>query len=270
MGARLSENKKTIEKSRKRGDGWNYGMIIGNSEYACQGLSDLPSIKADRKLIVDRLGNPETYNIDFTNSEHTTQIGDFTNVEDIIGQVEEFMEQVEAHVKEERGRGGEADKLLMLFLGHGGKVQGVDCVLGVDGKPYPVNSILHKILDKRIARKIVMILDCCRNKLDPKQFILSDEYINSAQDATSFNNAIRIWSTEETHKATALSGVTFFEALDEVLERNPDGVKIANLERVLNELWKEKQRLHPKTRGRVAYTCRVDLNGDYESMFPCE
>ena len=93
------------EKKRSRGDGWNYGMIIGNSDYSCKGLTNLPTVKADRKLIVNRLGNRETYNIDFTNSEHKTQIGDFTNVEDIIGQVEEFMEQVEAHVKEERGRG---------------------------------------------------------------------------------------------------------------------------------------------------------------------
>ena len=96
---------KKTEKKKSSGDGWNYGMIIGNSKYDCAGLSNLPSIKDDRKLIVDRLGNQETYNIDFTFSEHTTQVDDYTNVEDIIEQVEEFMEQVEAEVTE--GEGGE-------------------------------------------------------------------------------------------------------------------------------------------------------------------
>ena len=99
---------KKTEKKKSSGDGWNYGMIIGNSKYDCAGLSNLPSIKDDRKLIVDRLGNQETYNIDFTFSEHTTQVDDYTNVEDIIEQVEEFMEQVEAEVTE--GEGGEEEQ----------------------------------------------------------------------------------------------------------------------------------------------------------------
>ena len=164
--------------------------------------------------------------------------------------------------------GGGIETLVMFFLGHGGKVQGVDCLLGVDGKPYPVNSILHQILDKKCAKKVIMILDCCRNKLDPKEFLLTDKEISDAQGITAFEKVIRIWSTEETHKATALSGATFVEALCEVLEKNSNGVKLESLERILNEHWGEKQKQHPKM-GRVVYTCKVDLNRDYESMFPC-
>ena len=156
------EHKQRVEaeKKKKRADGWNYGMIIGNSEYDFPGLADLPSIKEDRKLITNTLGNHESYNIDFSNSEHPAIIDDFTNVEDIIGQVEDFMDEVEEKVTKARGDGGEADTLLMFFLGHGGKVQGVDCILGVNGKPYPINSILHKILKKRCAKKDIMVLDC--------------------------------------------------------------------------------------------------------------
>ena len=158
----------------------------------------------------------------------------------------------------------------MFFLGHGGKVQGVDCILGVDGKPYPVNSILQKIEDKRLAKKVIIILDCCRNRLDSAKFILSEEEIKNTQDFTAFDKVIRIWSTQETHKATARSGATFPEALCEVLEKNPEGVKMVNLERILNKLWKEKQKQHLK-KVRVVYKCKVDLilNEEYESMFPC-
>ena len=259
----------SIETEKKGGgDGWNYGMIIGNSEYSCKMLSNLPTIKVDRKLVVNRLGNKKTYNIDFSNSEHPAIIDDYTNVEDIIGQVEDFMDEVEEKVTAGRGIGGVADTLFMFFLGHGGKVQGVDCILGVDGKPYPINSILHKILDKKCARKVIMILDCCRNKLDPTVFVLSNKEISKAQDFTDFNNVINIWSNQETHKATDLSGATFSAALDEVLEKNPEGVRTADLEQILNEYWKKMQRSHPKM-NRVVYRCDVDLNGDYESMFPC-
>ena len=58
---RKVENKEqgqSIETEKKRcgGDSWNYRMIIGNSEYDCPGLTDLPSIKEDRKLISDTPG----------------------------------------------------------------------------------------------------------------------------------------------------------------------------------------------------------------------
>ena len=155
----------------------------------------------------------------------------------------------------------------MFFLGHGGKVQGVDCILGVNGTPYPVNSILHKILDKKGAKKIIMILDCCRNRLDPKQFPLTDKEIYNAQEFTAFEKVIRIWSTQETHMATAKSRTTFSEALCEVLEKNPAGVKMENLERILNEHWGKKQKLSFK--GNIKYKCKVDIDGDYESKFPC-
>ena len=79
---------------------------------------------------------------------------------------------------------------------------------------------------------------------------------------------IGIWSTQETHKATAQSGATFSEALCEVLERDPGGVKMENLERILNEHWGDKQKQHPKM-GRVVYRCKMDPNGDYDVMFPC-
>ena len=244
-------------------------MIIGNIEYTCKGLSNLPSIKEDRKLIVDTLGNQDTYHIDFNHSEHPAKIDDYTNVEGIIGQVEEFIEEVEEKVTEARGKGGEADTLLLFFLCHGGKVHGIDCLIGVDGKPYPVNSILHKILEKRCAKKVIMILDCCRNKLDPKQFPLADKEISNAGGITAFEKVIRIWSTEETHMATALSGATFSEALCEVLEKYSNGVKLESLERILNEHWGETQRQHPKM-GKVVYNCKVDLSKDYDFIFPCK
>ena len=256
------------ETMRSKCDGWNYGLIIGNSEYACTGLSDLPTIKADRKFIFDKLGNRETFNIDFTNSEHPSQIDEYTNVEDIIGQVQMFMEEVEEKVTQARGRGGEADTFLMFFFGHGGNVKGIDCVLGVNGKPYSVKSILHKILDKSIARKVIMILDCCRNKLDSDRFKLLDEEIKNLQLLTDFTKVIRIWSTEETHEAPARSRATFSEALCEVLEKNTKGVKMANLEQILNEHWWQKQKNHPMM-GKVVYTCKVDPTRDYESMFLC-
>ena len=255
-------------KPRSRGDGWNYGMIIGNSEYNCPGLCELQSIKEDRKLISERLGHQETYNIDFTCSEHKSQKADYTNVKDIIGQVAAFMKEVEVKVNKARGKGGEVETLLMFFLGHGGQVQGIDCILGEEGKPYPISSILHKIQDKRLAKKVIMILDCCRNRLDPDKFLLSKEEIKNAQDFTAFEKVIRIWSTQETHKATAQSGATFSEALCAVLEKNPDGVKMETLERILNEQWGEKQKKYLK-KGRVVYKCKVDLNSDYDSMFPC-
>ena len=264
---RDGEEKQT-EKKRSRGDGWHYGMIIGNSEYDGKGLSNLPTIEEDRKLICDTLGNQQTFQINFTYSEHEWQIDDYTNVEDIGEQVEEFLKEVENNVTEARGKGGEAGTLYMFFLGHGGKVQGVDCLLGVKGTPYPVNSILHKILDKKCAKKIILILDCCRNRLDPKQFSLTEEAIIDAQEFTAFDKVIRIWSTQETHKATAKSGITFSEALCEVLEENPKGVKIDNLERILNERWggRQKQLLN----GIVKYKCKVDLDGEYDFMFPCD
>ena len=106
-------------------------------------------------------------------------------------------------------------------------------------------------------------------KLDSNKFILSDEDISNVQAFTDFTKVIRIWSTQETHKATARSGATFSEALCEVLEENPRGVKMDSLERILNEHWKEKQRHHPKL-GRVVYKCKVDINSDYEFMFPCK
>ena len=251
-----------------RGDGWNYGMIIGNSEYTCPGLSDLPSIKTDRELIYHRLGTHGSFNIDFSNSEHLTQIKNYTNVEDITGRVEAFLNQVEEKVTKGRGRGGGADTLLMFFLGHGGNVQGVDCMLGVKGKPYPVNSIIHKILDKSNAKKIIMILDFCRNKLNEQTFILSNEEVENAKECTDFTKIIRIWSAEETHKATDRSGATFSEALCEVLERNPNGVEMRNLEQILNEQWGEKQKQHHKMKGRVLYSCKVDLTRDYNLKFP--
>ena len=64
-----------------------------------------------------------------------------------------------------------------------------------------------------------------------------------------------------------MSGATFSEALCEVLERNPKGVKRENLERVLNKRWGKTQKRHPKM-GRIIYTCKVDLNRDYASLFP--
>ena len=207
-------------------------MIIGKSDYDCKGLSNLPTIKADRKLFLDRLGNKETFSIDFNFSEHPCQIDEYTNVENIIGQVEAFMDEVEDTVTDARGRVGDADTLMMFFLGHYGKVQEIDCFLGVNGKPYPVNSILHKIMDKRCAKKVIVIFDGCRNRLDSNHFNLSNEEINNAVevDFMDFSQVIRIWSTEETHKATALSRSNFAEALCEVLEENPDRVKMANLE----------------------------------------
>ena len=263
------EHKQRVEaeKKKNRGDGWNYGMIIGNSEYDFPGLADLPAIKEDRKLITNTLGNHESYNIDFSNSEHPAIIDDFTNVEDIIGQVEDFMDEVEEKVTEARGDGGEADTLLMFFLGHGGKVQGVDCILGVDGKPYPINSILHKILKKRCAKKVIMVLDCCRNNLDSDRFNLSKKEMKNATKFTSFEKVIRIWSTQETHKATARSGATFSEALCAVLEKSNEEIMMNNVEQILNNHWGEKQKQHLK--GRVVYKCKVDLDGDYESVFPC-
>ena len=255
------------EKKKNRGDGWNYGMIIGNSEYDCPGLTDLPSIKEDRKLISNTLGNHDSYNVDFSNSEHPAIIDDYTNVEDIIGQVKDFMNEVRDKVTEGRGSGGEADTLLMFFLGHGGKVHGIDCILGVDGKPYPINSILHKILNKRCAKKVIMFLDCCRNNLDSDKFSLSKEEITNATKFTAFDKVIRIWSTQETHKATARSGATFSEALCEVLKENNEELKMKDVEQILNNHWGEKQKHQFK--GKVKYKCKVDLDGDYESIFPC-
>ena len=159
--------------------------------------------------------------------------------------------------------------MLMFFLGHGGKVQGVDCILGVDSKPYPVNSILHKILDQKCAKRIVMVLDFCRNLLDHQTFPLSDKEINDAHEFTAFQKVTRIWSTEETHKATAMSGATFVEALCEVLKKLPEGVKVKDLEETLNNHWGEKQKQHPAMR-RVKYTCEIDYAKDSrESTFPC-
>ena len=195
---RLEEEKRKVEnkeqeqsieteKKRCRVDGWNFGMTIGNSEYACPGLADLPSIKEDRKPISDTLQKQKSSNIDFSNSEHPANSDNYTNVEDIIGQVEDFMNEVDNKVTEGRGDGGEADTLLMFFLGHGGKVQGVDCIL----------ASLHPC-----------ILDCCRNNLDSDQFSLSKKEIRNATKFTALEKVIRVWSTQETQKATARSGAT--------------------------------------------------------------
>ena len=91
-----------------------------------------------------------------------------------------------------------------------------------------------------------MILDCCRNKLDPRTFPLSDEQITDAQDATDLAKVIQIWATEENHQSCGRNGATFSEALCEVLDKNPKGVKTENLERFLNKHWREKQRKHLK------------------------
>ena len=265
---RTEKNQKEPTISERGGDGWDYGMIIGNSEYdGIKGLSNLPTITTDRELISATFGNQDIFNIDFTFSEHPCQIEDYTNVENIIGQVEVFITEMEKKVKKRRGKGGQADSLLMFFSGHGGKVQGVDCILGVDGKPYPINSILHKVLEKSSAKKVTMILDCCRNRLNPNVFSLTPEQIRDAEEAISFDRVTRIWATEETHVATALSGATFAEALCYVLKKYPMGVKTVNLERILNKSWGKKQKRHPKMR-RIVYTCKVDLNRDYKSMFP--
>ena len=90
---------------------------------------------------------------------------------------------------------------------------------------------------------------------------------NRTERATHVDRAraTRVQKRRSPGKATDLSGATFSAALDEVLEKNPEGVRTADLEQILNEYWKKMQRSHPKM-NKVVYRCDVDLMG---IMSPC-
>ena len=258
-----------------RDHGWNYGVFIANEIYRGQDilkmtLQNLATVITDRELLLKRLTSEE-FNFDFglcTGSE----LDEHTNVKDIGELVETFVENLRDEVNSKKGIGGDIDTLIVYFLGHGISLFGIDCLLGVDGFPYPVVLILQIVQSSRMAKKIVMVLDCCRNTVQLDQFREDQQAriktaLEEARKKTAFDKVVRIYSAQEGDTATDLKGATFAASLDKVLEGNPGGIRGKDLQNCLNSQWKKLQKEHSGMRGRVNYFCEVKYNNS-EFNFP--
>ena len=243
--------------------GFDFGLVICNEEYEPRmkevmpgaTLDNLPTVKPDRQKIVSRLGKTFFYNFDLMGplSQNNfdcskIEISEFyENIDDIELAVKIFVKDLKGKVEKEKGKGGSINNLLFYFLGHGCTIQGKDCLLGVNGHPYPVNSLLEHLITLKF-NKLILILDCCRNNMELQLFHSNNtEEIKAKLDLVdktpiSFDKITRIYSAQEGHKATDKAGATFADVLDELLSANPEGVDEDKLQRILNEKWGRLQR----------------------------
>ena len=243
--------------------GFDFGLVICNEEYEPRmkevmpgaTLDNLPTVKPDRQKMVARLGKKFFYNFDLMGplSQNNfdcskTEIRDlYENIDDIEFAVKIFVKDLKGEVEKVIGKGGSINTLLVYFLGHGCRVQSKDCLLGVNGRPYPVNSMLEHLITLKFD-KLILILDCCRNNMELQLFHSNNtEEIKAKLDLVdktpiSFDKITRIYSAQEGHKATDMAGATFADVLDELLSANPEGVDEDKLQRILNEKWGRLQR----------------------------
>ena len=243
--------------------GFDFGLVICNEEYEPRmkevmpgaTLDNLPTVKPDRQKMVTRLGKGFSYNFDlmgaFSKNDFDcskTEIDEiYENIDDIDFAVKMFVKDLKGQVERVSGKGGGIDYLLFYFLGHGCTIQGKDCLLGVNGHPYPVNSLLEHLITLKF-NKLILILDCCRNNMELQLFHSNNtEEIKAKLDLVdktpiSFDKITRIYSAQEGHKATDMAGATFADVLDELLSANPEGVDEDKLQRILNEKWGRLQR----------------------------
>ena len=254
--------------------GQNYAMVIANDKYTnqkimTQTLQNLPTVVKDRQLIVKRFGTDKHFDFDFSMDIEISSNGydcskDYShiNVENIQHEVEEFVRDLDDYVVSEQkyGDGAKIDTLMVYFLGHGVRIRDQDCVLGINGYPYPVLSLLRTIAKPRLARKIILILDCCRTEAKLEDFTyLEREKIQKALDATkkdiSRDNVIQVFSAEERRATTDTDSTTFTQALDKVLEQNPTGLRVNSLKSQINNKWTE-------------YYCDVKCRDDDVMTFP--
>jgi len=263
--------------------GQNYAMVIANDNYTnqkimTQTLQNLPTVVKDRQLIVKRFGTDKHFDFDFSMDIEISSNGydcskDYShiNVENIQHAIEEFVRDLDEYVVSDQkyGDGAKIDTLMVYFLGHGVRIRDQDCVLGINGYPYPVLSLLRTIAKPRLAKKIILILDCCRTEAKLEDFTdLEQEKIRKALNETkpiSMDDVIQVFSTEEGRATTDTDSTTFAQALDKVLEQNPKGLRVNSLKSQINYKWAELQKV--KT-GKVEYYCDVKCRHDDVTRFP--
>ena len=230
-------------------------------------LDNLPTVKPDRQKMVARLGKGFSYSFDLMGAISKndfdcskTEIDEnYENIDDLDFAVKIFVKNLKGQVDKVTGKGGSIDNLLFYFLGHGCTIQGKDCLLGVNGYPYPVNSLLEQLITLKF-NKLIMVLDCCRNNIGLPTFHTDNTEEIQAQlnlvDSMplSYDKVTRIYSAQAGHKATDMAGATFADALDELLCANPEGVDEDKLQRILNGKWGRLQR-GQNMKGR--YECQV-------------
>lgn len=65
-----------------------------------------------------------------------TEISDYyENIDDLNFALEVVAKDLKGYVEKQSRKGGSIGNLLVYFLGHGCRVDGKDCLLGVDGYP---------------------------------------------------------------------------------------------------------------------------------------
>ena len=255
--------------------GDNFGLVICNEEYEPRmkevmpgaTLDNLPTVKPDRQKMVTRIGKKFFYNFDLMGplSQNNfdcskTEIRDlYENIDDIEFAVKIFVKDLKGEVEKVIGKGGSINTLLVYFLGHGCRVQSKDCLLGVNGRPYPVNSMLEHLITLKFD-KLILILDCCRNNIDLKTF--HPDYTKDIQAQLdhvdtmrlSYDKVTRIYSAQEGHTSTDKAGATFADALDQLLTTHTESVDEEKLQQLINEKWAKLQREQFMNR---RYKCQV-------------